>query len=278
MMYDQAQKLRRIFANSVQNSVFPKKIISITSGKGGTGKTFLSVNLAHLFAKENKRVLLIDFDLNLASAEILMNHNTEKNIVDFFNNEILLEELIQKNNENLDVIFANSGTSNFYYPTETQINFFCNQLKERINDYDYIIIDTGAGVSPYTLNILERSDFIFFVITPEPTSVMDAYVLIKYFYRKKRINNFAVITNKVDSEIEGLETHNKLQSALTNFLKIKVPLLGCINLSSQVHQSLVHQEILVESSCDSKTAIELQNIKEKVEKFVQLYNSSQPNI
>ncbi len=277
-MNDQAQRLRQIFAVSNPKETAEKKIIAISSGKGGTGKTFIAVNLAYLFAHQNKKVLLVDFDINLASAEIVTNYNTEKNIVNFFNNEVLLDELIQKLSDKLHIIFANSGSSDFCYPNESQIAFFYRNLSSLLENYDYIIIDTGAGVNSYTLNILQKADFIFFVVTPEPTSVMDAYVLIKHFYSRNRLNNFAVVVNKAENESEGIETYKKLESALTNFLRVKVFYLGYVGISDQIHRSLVQQEILVENYPGSREFAELQTLQRNIEKFIQLYNSSQPDL
>jgi flagellar biosynthesis protein FlhG len=141
-------------------------IISFTSGKGGTGKTVLSVNTAYSLSKQGKKVLLVDLDSNLSNINILLNVYTENTITNFLEGKKLFSDLIYEHDSNLHVIFGDSGNTEYPKPRIDLIKFIFAQISKIQNDYDFVIIDSAAGIDEDVLTILKNSDLN--IIVPQP--------------------------------------------------------------------------------------------------------------
>ncbi len=247
-MYGQAERLlelKRLEAEESSGS--GKKIFAFTSGKGGTGKTFLSLNIAYALS-EKKKVLFIDLDQNLSNANIMINEAPEKTLFNFFSGKNLLRELISKTYPGLHFIFGDSGKLGYLNRKNNSINQLFNQLSEIEREYDFILIDTGSGAGEDVFSILLNSDVSVIVTNTEPTAIMDAYVMLKLLNGYSYGGEKAVIINKRIDEADGKSAFNNLELAASHFLNEKLNLLGTIDFDRAVSESIVSQKLLLKSN------------------------------
>ena len=252
-----------------------KNIISFTSGKGGTGKTVLSVNTAYTLAKQNKKVLLIDLDSNLSNINILLNVFAENTLNNFLSGQKLFSDLIYTHNENLHIIFGDSGNAEYPKPKKEIIDFIFTQVAKIQNDYDYVIIDASAGIDDDVMTILKNSDINIIVTTTEPTAVMDAYVVMKILKQNNILESSQLLINKCFDESDALTARENLKQAAFHFLKEKISILGLIDFDIEINKSIINQNIFVENHPQSKSAIQISTITSQFEKLIHVVNNSQ---
>ena len=273
-MIGQAERLVELRNLALNKSDRPSlKVYAFSSGKGGTGKTFLSLNLAYTISKQNKKVLIIDLDANLSNANILLDVVASKTIYDFFSGNDSLKNIITEVETNFHFIFGDSGKANYPVPTASIVDKFFSQLRTLEKEYDYIFLDLGAGADDLIINFLTRSDFNIIVTTPEPTSVMDAYVVLKLLKFHKYSGQKFVIINKCKSEAEGESTLNNLDSASTHFLKEKITCLGLISEDSSVNQSIISQCLLTKQLPKSKISLQIMKITKQLFEYKHMANN-----
>jgi len=200
-MIDQASGLRELVSrNDIRNS----KFITVASGKGGVGKTNFAVNFAYVLANEfKKRVLLIDADIGMANVHLFLGIEKGKNIKHLFMGE-KIEDVIQQA-AGFDVLAGFSGIEDFFDIEEVSIQTVINQLDLVSQKYDYIIIDTSAGIDEKVISFLRASYKSYIITTPEPTALMDAYALIKTLYNLYKYDSFKIIVNMCKNREEGEE-------------------------------------------------------------------------
>jgi len=273
-MKDQAEKLRLYYIGNDHNCRQYKKIFSFTSGKGGTGKTFLALNSAYALARLQKRVLVIDLDFNLANLHLLLNVNPLSTLNEFFLGKKTLFDTITNLNNNIDAIFGEPGSSNMPHLSDSQLNILFSNIRKISGNYDYILIDTGAGANSTIINLLKRCDENIFVVTPEPTSVMDAYVLMKFLYQNSGKNLFPVIINKCNDEHDGVQAFEKLQTAVTHFLNIELINLGSVNYSEEIRSSLIEQKLFINSYILSPEAEQILELAGRINEYLQMANNN----
>ncbi len=275
-MIGQAERLVELQNLALNNNVrSSQKVYAFSSGKGGTGKTFLSLNLAYSISKQNKKILIIDLDANLSNANILLDVVATKTIYNFFAGIDSLDNLITEVEENFHFIFGDSGKANYPTPTSANVDKFFSQLRVIENDYDYIFLDLGAGADDLIFNFLIRSDFNIVVTTPEPTSVMDAYVVLKLLKFHKYSGQKFVVINKCKSETEGENTLNNLDSASAHFLKEKINCLGFISEDSSVNESIISQRLLTKQLPKSKVSLQILKLSKQLFEYKHMANNRQ---
>jgi len=256
-MEDQARGLRELINKnkSLQNS----KFITIASGKGGVGKTNFSVNFAYTFANYfKKKVLLIDADIGMANVHILLNTDPSKTIKNLFNGESIENILVHSNG--FDAILGFSGVESISEMDEVSISTLINALESISYRYDYIIIDTGAGIDEKIASFLRASSKSYIITTPEPTALMDAYALIKSIYNIYGYNNFKVVVNMAKNKEEALNTFNKLKLSTNKFLGIDVEMAGFLPLTSNLKKSVKRKEIILKSFPNDPFSLEMKKI------------------
>ncbi|NLK94051.1 MAG: MinD/ParA family protein [Clostridiales bacterium] len=223
-MLDQAHSLRNLFKNDVKEKV--PKIITITSGKGGVGKSNIVVNIGIALQKNGKKVLILDADIGMGNDDVLMGLYPKYNLLDLLKG-ISIKDIILDGPYGLKLLPAGSGINVIDELTINERDYLINEL-ENMNEFDYILIDTGAGVNRSILAFLKSSDEAIIVITPEPTSITDSYSLIKTSIINDVSVPLNVIVNKVSNKNEGVTAFNNLSNAVEKFLFYKVKYFGSI--------------------------------------------------
>ncbi len=250
-------------------------VLGFTSGKGGTGKSFVSLNTAYALSELGKKVLLIDFDINFAAQHILVDVLPEYSLSDYLQREIGIEEAIYKFGPNLEFIFGESGVREADL-TPAVINKLFFDIDSLNRQYDFIILDTAAGGGEQVLSVLKKSDFQIVVANPEPTAVMDAYVIVKLMLKYGITSDSKfVIVNKANNLEEGEIAYRNINSAVKNFLKVETPLLGIILDSAEIRKSSYSQRIFLKEMKGKSEAARVKEIARKLLKIKQLANSNQ---
>lgn len=262
-MRDQADRLREL-AKGTKQSEKTTKVITVTSGKGGVGKSNFVVNLAIMLQKMGKKVLIFDADIGMANDEILMGFVPKYNILDCINRNLDIEDIIITGPEGVKLISGGTGLNKIKELQDEERRILLSKL-EKLEDYDYIIMDTGAGVNETVINFIAFSDEFILLTTPEPTSIMDGYSLLKtvsYFDVKKMVS---IVVNRVYNEKEGEKTFLKLKNASTKFLSIKCNFVGCIEEDKKLSEAVRNQVPLVMSFPSSKAAKNISAIARIIE-------------
>lgn len=218
-------------------------VISITSGKGGVGKTNISANLAYLLAASGKRVVLLDADLGLANVDVILGLTPQKNLFHLFHESASLNDILFPTPYGFSILPATSGVSDMMELDTGQKLELLESMDILENDIDYLLVDTGAGINDnvlyFNLAVQER----ILVLTPEPTSLTDAYALIKVLKAQHGIERFRVVVNMAKSMAAAKEVYLKLHTACDQFLSgISLDLLGVVPLDSSVRASVIKQQ------------------------------------
>lgn len=244
-MMDQAEQLRQRVSQQIQYSG-STRVIAVTSGKGGVGKTSFSVNLAIQFSKKGKRVVIIDADFGLSNVEIMLGIRPEYNMADLIYNDKNIDDIITKGPLDIGFISGGSGVQDMVNLDKEQIRVMISKLVRLDTLADVIIIDTGAGISDTVLEFVLSSPEVVIVATPEPTSITDAYSLLKTVNRNKDFiavdKKIQIVSNRVGSKEEGKEIYEKLNMVSTKFLNIQMEYLGAIMQDSNASKAVIEQK------------------------------------
>jgi len=237
-MYDQAESLRR----QVEQKRTGKdtKVVSVVSGKGGVGKTNISVNLAIGLSKLGKKVLIIDLDIGMANIDIVTGVKANKTIIDMIEQELSIFDIIAEGPAGISIIAGGSGISKFFELDSIQFSYFVKQLEQINYQYDYIFFDLGAGISKDSLNFILASHEMLVILTPEPTSITDGYALIKTVQAHGHLP-IQIIVNSCDSEDEGYETATRFKRTAREFLNLDVSIVGTLPFDRTVSKAVQAQ-------------------------------------
>jgi len=230
-MRDQAEKLRQLVKAGSESSLATAKrrnqVIAVTSGKGGVGKTNLAVNLGIALCELGLRVALMDADLGLANVDVLLGILPEYSLKDVLDG-VELSRILCTAPGGLQVIPGGSGVQELANLDEGQLEKFINALQEVECLFDVILIDTGAGISRSVTSFLYAADRVLLVTTPEPTSITDAYAVVKTMLKQASQAQLSLVVNRAADMGEARETHRKLNAAVHNFLGSELNFSGWI--------------------------------------------------
>lgn len=239
-MIDQADRLRQIIDSlklkqaeaqaNLLNSVRKKtsKVITVTSGKGGVGKTNVTINLAIALSELGLRVVILDADFGLANIDVLFGIIPKFTLVDVIHNRKNILEVLADGPKNIKFISGGSGVEELVKLDRSQIERFIENIALLDKISDVIIIDTGAGLSDNVLSFVMAADEVLLVTTPEPTSITDAYALIKMIVHRDKEKQIKIIVNRADTPNEAGDIQNKLSMVADKFLSVKLDSLGFI--------------------------------------------------
>ncbi len=242
---DQAEKLRNIVKMN-QKPVPKARIFTVTSGKGGVGKSNLAVNLAVQMQKRGKRVIIFDADFGLANVEIMFGAIPKFNLSDLIYRGKSIREIITPGPMDIGFISGGSGITGVNNLTKEQLRFLIGNLEKLDELADVIIIDTGAGISDNVLEFVMASPEILLLVTSEPSSLTDAYSLLKAVHRNEEFrqaqSKIKVISNRVISEEEGVGIYDKLNAVVGQFLNGDLEYLGIIPQDELVEKAVRQQQ------------------------------------
>ena len=252
MTLDQADRLRDMVSNRAPVNMPDKlnsRIIAVSSGKGGVGKTNFTVNLAIYLQQQNKRVVVLDTDFGLANVEILFGVFPKYNLSDVLTNEKTITEILSDGPQGIKFVSAGSGIKEMANIEEKQVERLVNCITVLDSMFDVILIDTGAGASNAVVNFIKAATEAIIVTTPEPTAVTDAYSLIKTMCADRKEGEtdwngpeLKLILNRVESHKEGDEIFEKLSRVTTRFLNVNLSYLGSLPDDSDLIKAVKKQQ------------------------------------
>jgi len=216
------------------------KVFSFTSGKGGVGKTNLIVNTAIELSRRGKKVLLIDTDMGLANVDIVLGLAPRYNLKHLFSGEKTLEEIIVNGPLGLKILPASSGIQELTHLSDQEAYGFFNAI-EQFHDFDYILLDTGAGISDNVLYFNAAAKDVFVIVTPEPTSLTDSYAIIKVLNQRHKMKRFKIIANMVGSQKEGNLVFQRLNKVAGHFLNVALDYAGFVYADKLLNQAVIKQ-------------------------------------
>lgn len=271
---DQAEKLRKI----VKEQYTPRhisRVITVTSGKGGVGKSSIAVNLAIALSRLGKRVVIIDADFGLANIEVMLGIRPTYNLADLMFRGKNLSDIITPGPENIGFISGGSGIQELTNLSKDQIIYLIRKLVELDQTVDIVIIDTGAGIADSVLEFVAASSEILLVATPEPTSITDAYALLKTLNRKSEFSvddtAIKIIANRITPDEDGEEIYEKLSIVVSRFLKLKLEYMGHIPMDNSVSKAVMRQRPAI---CDYPSS----NFSKIITSFAGQLCDSEPDI
>jgi flagellar biosynthesis protein FlhG len=268
---DQAEKLRKMVKEQT-TSRSVARVITVTSGKGGVGKSSISVNLAIALSRLGNRVIILDADFGLANIEVMLGIRPIYSLADLMFRGKSLTDIITPGPENIGFISGGSGIQELTNLTKDQIVYLIQKLVELDERADIVIVDTGAGIADSVLEFVAASSEVILIATPEPTSITDAYALLKTLNRKTDISLedtvIKMVANRVDAFEDGKELYDKLSLVVSKFLNLKLEYLGALPQDATVSRAVMRQKpaiALFPNSQFSKTLVSFADILCKIE-------------
>jgi ATPases involved in chromosome partitioning len=253
-MKDQADRLREVIDNlkmrqAMEQTPFPfkvekrsAKVITVTSGKGGVGKTNITINLAIALSEQGLRVVILDADFGLANIDVLFGIIPRYTLLDVIKDRKNILEIISEGPKNTRFISGGSGVEELVKLEKTQLTKFIDNISLLDKIADIILIDTGAGLSENVMSFVMAADEILLVTTPEPTSITDAYALIKMVSNRDKAKKIKIIVNRAENVNEANDILNKLVLVADKFLSIKLEPLGYILQDDAVIKAVKQQQ------------------------------------
>ena len=263
---DQAEQLRKMMQQSESK---PKaRVITVTSGKGGVGKTSISINLAIHLTRLGKRVVVFDADFGLANIEVMLGVRPQYNLADMMFRGKDLADIITQGEEGISFISGGSGIQELASMNREQVMFLTSRLIALDKYADVIIVDTGAGISDSVLEFVLASTEVLLVATPEPTSITDAYALLKALNRKtefvKEHTSIKMISNRVKNDAEGQNVYEKMSVVSEKFLNIPITYLGPVPMDEQISKAVMRQKPVSVINPDAPASKAIKQIAEKL--------------
>lgn len=242
---DQAEQLRNIIKTKQLRKKSSARVLTITSGKGGVGKSNVSINLGIQLRKMGKRVLILDADFGLANIEVLFGAIPKYTLNDVINGKKNLEDTITQGPMDIQFISGGTGVEGMANLNKIQLTNLLRNVPRLDELADVIIIDTGAGISDSVLEFVAAGSEVLLVSTPEPTSLTDAYSLLKSLHHYQRFSKqdtkIRIIANRVSSLAEGKNLHTKLNIVSEKFLGLSLDYLGCVPTDEQLVKAVMAQ-------------------------------------
>lgn len=261
MRVDQAAGLRRMAQPN------PVRVIAVTSGKGGVGKTNVSVNLAVAMSDAGKQVMLLDADLSLANIDVLLGLHPDKNLSHVIDGERSLEEIIITGPSGIMVVPASSGVKRLAELSTMENAGLIRAFSELSHEVDTLIIDTAAGINESVTSFSRAAQEVVVVVCDEPASITDAYALIKVLNVDYGIQRFRVLANQAHSAQEGRELFNKISRVTDRYLDVTLEFMGAVPHDDYLKKAVRKQRAVVQAYPRSRSSMAFKNLAQKTEKW-----------
>jgi len=256
---DQADGLRRMIQPR------PVKVIAVTGGKGGIGKTNVSVNLAIALARQNRKVMLMDADFGLANVDVMLGLNSRQNLSHVISGECTLEEITVDGPAGLKILPSASGNNNMLNLNTLEHGGLIRAFSDVTHDVDVLLIDTAAGLSESVVTYARAAHEVVIVVCDEPASLTDAYALIKVLNRYHGVSRFHILANMTCNHYEGRSLFGKLSKVAQRFLDVSLTYMGAIPYDEYLRKAVQRQQAVVEAFPRSSSAISFGRLARKAD-------------
>ena len=260
-MTDQASGLREM---SKEYRTKPLKVITVTSGKGGVGKSSVALNLAIALSRKGRRVLIIDSDFGFSNIDVMLGVTSKYDLLDVIREDLDIRDIIEQGLEGVQFISGGSGVYELTQLDSGELMHLVDNLKNLEDMTDTIIFDTSAGVSPNMLRLIYASHVTLLVTTPEPTAVVDAYALIKIISEQGESAGISLIINKVNSQGEAASVMDGLVSVAKKNVDVHISKLGCIARDQNMEKAIRMQVPILVSFPNCTASMNIQSIAHKL--------------
>ena len=242
----------------------PVQVIAVTGGKGGVGKSNVSVNLGIALSEKGQRVVVLDADLGLANIDVLLGITASYNISDVLAGECNLSDILVDGPGGIRIVPASSGTQRMTNLSHMEHAGLISAFSELGDDIDVLIVDTAAGISESVVSFLRASQELMLVVNDEPTSITDTYALIKLMNRDYDTHRFRVLANMVRTEQDGKALYDKLYRVTERFLDVALQYVGSIPLDESVKKAVRRQKAVMEVYPSAKASHAFRDLAKKV--------------
>ena len=220
----------------------PLRVIAITSGKGGVGKTHCTVNLAIAFAQRGRKVLIVDGDVGLANVDILLDETPRYTLADVLSGERRIQDIVVQTSYGISVLPGTSGLIEMSEMSDNDRMRLLQAMEELEGDFDTVLVDTAAGIGANARFFAGAAQEVLVVATPEPTSLADAYAMIKVLVRRCGMDRIGLVVNQASHEIEAKEVFQRLSLLTSRFLSVVLALAGHVPADAHVRESVMAQK------------------------------------
>ncbi len=245
----------------------PVQVIAVTSGKGGVGKTSVSVNLAVSMAMSGKKVMLLDGDLGLANVDVMLGLQPKYNLADVIEGKCTLEDTLIKGPGDLLIVPASSGKRQMAELTQAQNAGLIHAFSDLHRSLDVLIVDTAAGIADSVITFSQASQEVIVVVCGDPASMTDAYALIKVLNRDHGVKRIQILANKVHNAIEAREIHENLRRVTERFLDVTLNLIGSIPHDEWLQRAVRRQKAVVDLYPNSISAEAFKTLTKKINQW-----------
>jgi flagellar biosynthesis protein FlhG len=245
----------------------PVQVVAVTSGKGGVGKTNVSINIAVALANRDRRVMLMDADLGLANIDVVLGLQPKYNLSHVLDGVCTLQEVIMQGPSDIQIVPASSGIQRMSKLTETELAGLIYAFSEFRSGLDTLVIDTAAGISDHVLSFSRASNEVLVVVCDEPASITDAYALIKVLNRDQGLSRFRILANMVQSKAQGHELFTKLLKVANRFLDVTLDYVGMVPNDEYLRKAVQRRWPVVNAFPRSRSASAFTNLAAAIDSW-----------
>lgn len=260
----------------IRNSLFgmqKTRTISITSGKGGVGKTTLLSNIALSLAQRGKKVLILDGDLGMANVDIVFGVRSQGSLYDIISGQKEMKDILLPVAKDVYLIPGGSGVVEYNHLNHFERRALIEAVSSLPLGFDYLLIDTAPGIADNVLFLNAAAQMTSVVITPEPSSFADAYALIKVLHQQRKINKFSIICNEVKDQKEGRELFRRFNDVVQRFLYVGLDYWGAVPVDPQLKNATQMQRLVLKHAPQSESAIAIRQLAQQIDGKTQQFES-----
>jgi flagellar biosynthesis protein FlhG len=246
-------------------SPLKRNVLAVASGKGGVGKTWMSITLAHALARRGRRALLFDGDLGLANVDVQLGVTPRQDLATVIAGEATLAQVVTPHEAGFDIIAGRSGTGSLATIPASRLASLRAELQQLSQNYDWVLLDLGAGIERTVRLLAGQSRACLVVTTDEPTAITDAYAFIKIAAMERLADRIQIVVNMVSTQRDGERTYATLLRACREFLKIEPPLAGIVRRDDKVKECIRRQTSVLTRYPNTEAAVDVEAIAKRLD-------------